>query len=560
MTGKKSPIHILALRLTRNTHSLLAFAVMAVLLCSNLPNTVQAADGDLDLTFSADGKVTTDLGASETASAVVVQPDGKIVIAGDRRTPSGPGDFVLVRYNLDGSLDSTFGSGGIDMVDIGGLDVAFGLALQPDGKLVVVGSTFSDATSENFAVARLNRDGSLDQSFGSGGKTITDFLGDFDEARGVALAPDGKIILGGFTRRETPDNTDFAVARYNTNGSLDTSFGVGGKVLTDFFGSEDEAFAVAVQADGKIVLAGGAVDNPRFLPNFALARYNTDGSLDSGFGSGGKLFSKFSLSDEAFAVAIQRDGKIVAGGHTFGGIPTGLDFCVARYNTNGSLDQGFGSGGFASTDFFRMQDQVRGLVIQPDGKIVAAGLAVVFSSEDSDFGLARYNTDGSPDASFGTGGKVNTDFFGRLEDSFESAFAVAQGPDGKLVAAGVATSPSGGFDFAVARYLNFQFDVCLSDDQTGSFFRFNSVTGDYIFTDCVSGFTLSGRGSLKVSPCLIQLDDNSGKPGKGGRIVHVVVHTCSNQANATIHSLLAQRINTYTLNDSNILNNTCRCR
>ncbi len=348
---------------------------------------------------------------------------------------------VVKAAESSGMLDTTFGTGGKVTTDFAGFtDQAFSVAVQPDRKIVTAGAAGSD-----FGLARYNSDGTLDTTFGTGGKVVTDFAGGYDEAHSVAVQRDGKIVVVG-SATIIGTGLDFALARYNSDGTLDTSFGTSGKVTTDYFaGSLDVAFSVAVQRDGKIVAAG--VTAPAL--DFALARYNSDGTLDTSFGTGGKVTTDFaSGSDEARSVAVQQNGKIVAAGTAFIGV-TSFDFALARYNSDGTLDTCFGTGGKVTTDFAgSFFEQARSVAVQNNGKIVAAGTAL-FSVTGSDFALARYNRDGTLDTSFGTGGKVTTDFTG----SFDEANSIAVQQDGKIVAAGIATdSFSGAFDFALARY------------------------------------------------------------------------------------------------------------
>ncbi len=300
-----------------------------------LPGVAQAASGALDGTFGTGGKVTTDFaGDMDEAHGVVVQADGKFVAAGVAKT-SRSQDFALARYNPDGTLDGTFGTGGKVTTDFnGGDDAAFAVVLQPDGKIVAAGVA-KTSRSQDFALARYNPNGSLDGTFGTGGKVTTDFAGDDDAAFAVALQPDGKIVAAGGAKASYRSQ-DFALARYNPNGGLDTTFGTGGKVTTDFAGDTDEAHGVVVQLDGKIVAAG--VANTSRAQDFALARYNPDGGLDTTFGTGGKVTTDFAGGDDAaFAVALQPDGKIVAaGGADAGGSRSsyrgsGEDFALARY-------------------------------------------------------------------------------------------------------------------------------------------------------------------------------------------------------------------------------------
>src|SRR5262249_44539014 len=213
---------------------------------------------------------------------------------------------------------------------------------------------------------------------------------------------------------------DFALARYNPDGSLDPTFGSSGKQTTDFFGNQDSAFGLVIQPDGKIVLAGYAHhgdDTP--TSDFGLARYNPDGSLDQSFGAGGKITTDFfGSNDVAYRIALQPDGKLVLAGLTFNPATSSNDFAMARYKPDGSLDHSFGAGGKQTTDFFGGFDYAAGLAIQPDGKIVLAGVAGHGNNVSTyDFALARYNQDGSLDHSFGDGGKQTTDFFGDLDSA-----------------------------------------------------------------------------------------------------------------------------------------------
>jgi uncharacterized delta-60 repeat protein len=237
-------------------------------------------NGTLDSTFGSGGKATIDFfGDLDLGNAIAIQTDGRLVVAGNTSSGSGSSpDFALVRLNADGSLDATFGiSGKVNTDFSGNLDEASDLALQSDGRIVVVGRTFNGSESQ-FGVVRYSTAGALDGSFGSGGKVVTSFLGTTSDAGGVAIQPDGKIVAAGRTVVST--FSQFALSRYNSNGGLDPAFGTGGKVTTDFAGNVDEAFAVALQLDGKIVAAGRTGDNNTF--DFALARYQAD---SIGFGA-----------------------------------------------------------------------------------------------------------------------------------------------------------------------------------------------------------------------------------------------------------------------------------
>ena len=219
----------------------------------------------------------------------------------------------------------------------------------------------------------------------------TDFAFGDDYARAVRLQADGKIVVAGHAYS---GSNNFALARYNANGSLDTSFDGDGKLTTDFGGGTDLAFALALQADGKIVAAGEATVTSNI--DFALARYNANGSLDTTFSSDGKLVTDFSAGyDHGSAVAVQADGKIIVAGYAFGA--TMFDFALARYNSNGDLDTTFDGDGKLVTDFAGDMDLAFAIALQPNGKIVVVGNAF---STSSDFALARYNPDGSLDTTF----------------------------------------------------------------------------------------------------------------------------------------------------------------
>jgi uncharacterized delta-60 repeat protein len=400
--------------------------------------------GALDPTFGAGGKVTTAFpGAALTlASDVVVQPNGRIVTVGVTYSAATgfQGDLALARYLPDGRLDPSFGTGGRVVTDLGGDEFFPKAALQSDGKIVVAGTTYAPGDFVgDFAVARYNPDGSLDAGFGARGKVITDFGGN-EALNDIAVQPNGKIVVVGTSF----DEGDFALARYNADGSLDAGFGAGGKVITDL-GGYDSASSVAIQPNGKVVVGGDSFNLDTFNDDLALARYSADGSLDPSFGTGGKVIANLGAQEAIGDIALQANGKIVALGTTIDFVTSNADFELARFNTDGSLDTTFGAGGHVTTDFGGF-DVGAEVVIQPDGKIVAAG---PYQGLVSDFGLARYNSDGSPDAGFGTDGVVTTDFGG----DFNLNFNVALQPDGKIVSAGTAFDPdTGGLVIAVARY------------------------------------------------------------------------------------------------------------
>ena len=250
-------------------------------------------------------------------------------------------------------------------------------------------------------------DGALDRSFGTGGTVTTDFAGNFDSANALVVQAGGKLVAAG--EAGVPDGsgaTDFGLARYHRDGALDRSFGTGGTVTTDFFGDGERVTALVEQPGGKVVAAGAAFTGGGANPDFALARYHRDGTLDVSFGTGGKVTTDFGAHDVANALVVQADGKLVVAGFTFVE-PSLSSFALARYHADGSLDRSFGTGGRVTT-VFTGTDVATALLVQADGRLVAAGDSETATNRD--FALARYNPDGTLDTRFGVGGKVTTDF------------------------------------------------------------------------------------------------------------------------------------------------------
>ena len=356
-------------------------------------------------------------------------------------------DFPLngnVFVPLSGSLDATFGTGGYTTTSFGSNGQHYGraVAVQTDGKIVLAGSAFT-GTADDFAIVRYNVDGSLDSSFGSSGKVTTPIGIDYDQATCVAIQTDGKILAGGTSSNGV--NYDFALARYNTNGTLDSAFGSGGKVTVAVGSGYDGAQSIIVLADGKIVLGGYASNGSN--NDLALLKFTSTGALDTAFGSAGIVMTDFGgTQDSVNAMLLQSDGKIVAAGSTGTGLTN--QFALARYNSNGSLDSSFGTAGKVTTAFGSSSDIAYAAILQGDGKIVVAGSAFVSGSDD--FALARYLANGMLDTSFGSSGKVTTTIGG----TSDSAHAVALDGTGRIVAAGPTSSGSSNDDFAVVRYLS----------------------------------------------------------------------------------------------------------
>ncbi|MFN6451438.1 MAG: putative Ig domain-containing protein [Nostoc sp. EfeVER01] len=320
------------------------------------------SNGSLDTSFGTAGKVTTNLGSTDIAYSIALQDDGKILVAGVSSS-----NFAVLRYNSDGTLDTSFGTAGKVINNLGSSDIAYSVALQDDGKILLAG-----VSNSNFAVLRYNSNGTLDTGFGTAGKVITN-LGSTDIARSITLQDDGKILVVGVS------NSNFAVVRYDSNGSLDTSFGTTGKVITDIgTNTTDTAYSVSVQADSKILLAGVSSSN------FAVVRYNSNGSLDTSFGTAGKVVTNLGGTDIAYSVSVQANGKIIVGGSSSN------NFALVRYNSNGTLDTNFNTTGIITTDIGTNTTDNAYALIQHDGTVIVAGVSA------NNFAVARYRVNQNP--------------------------------------------------------------------------------------------------------------------------------------------------------------------
>ena len=409
----------------------------------------------VDMSFGDGGMVATSfgLGIPGYASAVVIQPDGKIVTAGRAGV-----HCALARHNSDGSLDSSFGVGGrVVTVFFGSGDQAFAIVLQPDGRILVAGTSYPGGRDGQFVLARYNSDGSLDSSFGVEGLVVTAFGVGSAGADAIALLPDGNIIAaGGFAYKNQIGiygPSDFAIVQYHQDGSLDLSFGEDGMAIIKFISGNDVATTVIVQPDRKIMAIGTANNAADGMNFFAAARFNRDGSMDSSFGTHGRFLSDFAgRGGHARAAILQPDGKIVlAGDVVVGGLLNHSDFALMRLNPDGGLDSTFGDGGKATIDFSNGIDRddfeyANAVALQRNGKIVLGGL--VRGSDGGDFGLARVNSNGAIDTSFGDAGKIAIDFFHRSD----AVQAIAIQDDGKIVAAGAASVDITDEDFVLARF------------------------------------------------------------------------------------------------------------
>lgn len=328
--------------------------------------------GSLDSSFNGTGYQQLSIGTTTQLQAVALQADNKAVVGG--YTMNDISTFALARFDTQGALDTTFGGTGYITTDISGGSSINAIIIQPDGKIVAGG--VAGQGTPGFALARYNTDGSLDQTFGNNGTALLN-LGYTSTINALALQSDGKIVAAGFAWNYVTDIC--ALARFNSDGSVDETFGNQG-IVTTSIGMASRAEAVAIQADGTIII-GGYTTNNRTHYSFALARYDTNGNLDSSFNGTGIVITHTNYSSQIQALAIQSDGNILAGGWNFGALAT--QFALARYLPSGLLDETFGTQGITLTTI-GASAQINSLALQTDGAIIAAG------SSDTNAALARY--------------------------------------------------------------------------------------------------------------------------------------------------------------------------
>jgi uncharacterized delta-60 repeat protein len=401
----------------------------------------QAQPGTLDPTFGDGGIVTTSISDEyNIGRGIAVQPDGKIVACGNAG-PSSNYDLAVARYNTDGTLDASFGTDGTVLLATSAFkDFGYGVVIQDDGKIVVGGYIWNGSSSD-VLVVRLNADGSLDNSFGTDGVVITDFGGSSEVAEAIALQDDGKLLLAGYY------NDKFMVLRYNTDGTLDNTYGSGGMATANVGVSVCYIQNVVLQDDGKLVAVGMGFNEVSYYA-FAVARFNTDGSLDNTFADNGtKLLNVGDGNDFGSDVDIQSDGKIIVGGHSWIANQPLLqyDFAAVRLNENGSIDETFGESGIAKTNLAFGGNYVSGVAVQADDKIILSGR---YDDEANyNLGILRYTANGVLDTSFGTDGITITNVAGDPD----YAEAVVLQDDGKILTAGY--TYTGGFaKFLLVRY------------------------------------------------------------------------------------------------------------
>lgn len=419
-----------------------------------LPRMVHAQPGAPDPSFGGgDGFSTANFLADAHANplAVVVQPDNRIVVAGGTWQPNvqGTGSMALIRYMPNGQPDPTFGSGDAKVVHVlAGFEIGIeAMLLLPNGKILCTGGAWVDNGESKIMLARFNADGLPDNSFDGDG-ILTTQIGVGDQyGQSIALQPDGKILVAGYANIDGYE--DFLLLRYNANGTLDQAFGGGDGIVTTSLG---ESYAgvekVLLQPDGKIIAAGYAVSNG--FDDFAIVRYKPNGDLDNTFHGDGKYIVNLSGKNERiYDALLQPDGKIVTVGPIFNDSGTDTQFGILRFNPNGTLDQDFGGGdGKAIVNVSASAEYAIATVLQPDGKIIVGGHSRPADNALYQFTLLRINANGTPDPDFSGDGTVI--FPVSSSGSFMTDMVLQT--DGKLVAVGRATYNNTS-SFVVTRFL-----------------------------------------------------------------------------------------------------------
>jgi uncharacterized delta-60 repeat protein len=530
---------------------MIAAAVVAMLVLSSLISRVSADAGDLDTTFGAPNGFVL-LPDSVFADMVIQPADGKIVAVGSALDNGGfSTNLILARFNTDGTLDTTFGAGGVVLGPASSRGTA--VAVQPDGKIVAAGATIAPGES---LIARFEPNGDPDASFGQNGFVIQPGIPTFE----VAIGPGNTIVLVDFGVTPKIGAIQLLVARLLSNGDLDPTFGDEGVVTTD----GGIAFDVAVLGDGRILVAGT-------VGAFALWRYNTNGMLDTTFGGGdGIATAEFPVFSVASSLAVQPDGRIVLAGafeDQNSSPPVPSTAALARFNSDGNLDQSFDGDGKATTTVAGAEVGFSDVALQSDGAIVASGAAVTGPAlGDRHVLVSRFTSSGSPDSSFGTNGNVVTNFPGESSE----ALGVRIQSDGKVVIAGVVFFSDSDASGLVARYNGSgapppppAFDICVQKDSL--IFKFNSSTGAYEFRDCSTGFLLTGTGTIIVAPCKVTIKDSqqgangSGQDDDGDQTLDLLVkvNTCTKVG--TVSLAASSPAQNYNYTDTDITTGSCAC-
>jgi len=435
-------------------------AVAACVLAFAVPASAEQFDS-FDPAFGSGGLVLSDVAGG--ASALALQPDGKVVLAGSVSDASGFQQLVVTRFNADGTPDSTFGSGGRVAIQYGDgsfpLSGANAVALAPDGKIVVAGGASDSAGIQELVVVRFHTDGTPDKAFNGDGAFLTQLgsNGNPSYLNAVAVQPDGRVVIGG-QASDSGGNSRYLVGRLTSTGGWDSSFSGDGRIVQQIgkaAGLAEWVSSLAIQPDGKIVAVGQAADSNNQVELLAT-RLTSGGGFDSSFSGNGIVLDQLGLGSSplsrANAVALQPDGKMLLGGDATPANGNG-GFMVSRLTAGGGFDSSFGSGGVVATQpgtGFNASSSVAALALQSDGNVLAAGFETD-DQGDNQVLLARLNgANGNFDSGFGEGGRFAVQA-GRDELPSSQAFGVAAQPDGKILFGGVANARGGNTELMAGR-------------------------------------------------------------------------------------------------------------
>ena len=443
-------------------HSRKRLPFIAMAFCASVVH--GSPTGELDNTLGVNGRLTIGSQYESTLGlAVAHQPaDGKLIVAGATWvTPSQWYDFLVIRLNLDGSRDSSFGTDGATLIDFGeDYDIATDVAVQVDGKIIVAGysgSSFGTPAGNtrdiDFALTRLNPDGSIDSTFGDGGRATLDLGGDDEYIAKIAVLPNGKIVIAGGTNLD--GDFDVVFARFEANGALDSSFGgspIGGTTRVDLGGSQEQPYSMALQSDGKLIACGhsGPVAYDSASGQMLAVRVNENGSVDAGFGTNGvSLVATGSQRGSGRGCIAMPDGKTLLAG--FGGSAGNSELILARLASHGVLDTSFGDAGRSRIDAGGLES-VQSIIRLADGNLAVSGSTAPLGSEApaefamwgfdapskrSEMFIARFDVaSGLLDADFGNGGITIADFGNAITRSMAFSRGLIQQADGNLLAVG----------------------------------------------------------------------------------------------------------------------------
>lgn len=450
--------------------------------------------GILNPYFGTNGIVTTGFGTTQSfCTSMILQPDNCVLVAGLTYAVDSS-EFALMRYSPEGLLDNTFGSDGTVITNLGtGGEFVMSSALAPENKIVLAGFYYNVTDPKiDIAVARYNTDGTLDPSFNGNGKVLTDFNETNAGANSVAVQQDGKIVI--VVQGEI---YCFALIRYNTDGSLDNSFSYDGKVLTYISGVYSFTNTVAIQPDGKIVAAGVSKYITSDDMDITVVRYNPDGTLDNSFSVDGIVITSLGeYRDEPNAIAIQPDGKILIAGQSNNGANT--DVALVRYNPDGTLDLSFNQNGKVTTDIDNTYNRALSMVVLPDEKILISG--TTYNGTDDDILLIRYNPDGTLDPIFGDEGIVITD----IDNNDNDGRAVALSETGDIVVAGSSFDET--LDYSEV------FIACYYTELSTGIINFTAPENTYyIYPNPIEDFTVLKYELSRAETISIELYDIHGR-------------------------------------------------